>query len=259
MKKELIISAIQANIVWEQPHENRLSFKQHIHRLSEKTDLVVLPEMFTTGFSMNPQSIAETMGGETVEWMVLTATSLNIALVGSLVIKEEGRYFNRVVFVHPEGMIETYDKRHSFGLAGENLHYTSGTERLIVNYKGWKIQPLICYDLRFPVWSRYTNDYDVLLYMANWPKPRILAWDVLLQARAIENMSYCLGVNRIGKDKNGHEYIGHTAIYDFLGKPIRNTKEESEDFIECKLSKASLYEARKQLNFLNDRDTFRLV
>ena len=156
-------------------------------------------------------------------------------------------------------MIETYDKRHSFGLAGENLHYTSGTERLIVNYKGWKIQPLICYDLRFPVWSRYTNDYDVLLYMANWPKPRILAWDVLLQARAIENMSYCLGVNRIGKDKNGHEYIGHTAIYDFLGKPIGNTKEGSEDFIECKLSKASLYEARKQLNFLNDRDTFRLV
>ena len=215
--------------------------------------------MFTTGFSMNPQSIAETMGGETVEWMVLTATSLNIALVGSLVIKEEGRYFNRAVFVHPEGMIETYDKRHSFGLAGENLHYTSGTERLIVNYKGWKIQPLICYDLRFPVWSRYKNDYDVLLYMANWPKPRILAWDVLLQARAIENMSYCLGVNRIGKDKNGHEYIGHTAIYDFLGKPIENTKERSEDFIECKLSKASLYEARKQLNFLNDRDTFRLV
>ena len=212
MKKELIISAIQANIVWEQPHENRLFFKQHIHRLSEKTDLVVLPEMFTTGFSMNPQSIAETMSGETVEWMVLTATSLNIALVGSLVIKEEGRYFNRAIFVHPEGMIETYDKRHSFGLAGENLHYTSGTERLIVNYKGWKIQPLICYDLRFPVWSRYKNDYDVLLYMANWPKPRILAWDVLLQARAIENMSYCLGVNRIGKDKNGHEYIGHTAI-----------------------------------------------
>ena len=180
-------------------------------------------------------------------------------LWGALVIKEAENFYNRVVFVHPNGTIETYDKRHSFSLAGEDKAYTSGTDKLIVDYKGWKICPLICYDLRFPVWSRYNNDYDVLLYMANWPKPRILAWDSLLKARAIENISYCIGVNRVGEDANGYEYIGHTSGFDYLGGQIATTKEGEEDVLSCRLLKSELEKTRKKLNFLYDRDQFEII
>lgn len=258
MQEVLHIAAIQANLIWEQSEQNRAHFKKAIDQLSSEVDLVVLSEMFSTGFTMQPKRVAESMEDETVQWMIQVAKSKEIALVGSLVIEEHGNYYNRAIFVHPSGQLEHYDKRHSFGLAGEDEEYTSGTEKLIVNYKGWKLFPLICYDLRFPVWSRYDDDYEVLIYMANWPKPRILAWDSLLRARAIENMSYCIGVNRVGLDENKYEYIGHTSVYDFLGEKIADTQEGKEDVLECVLVRSELQKTRKKLNFLNDRDAFEI-
>ena len=259
MQDVLNVVAIQANLIWENSMANLQSFENTINQLQLDTDLVVLPEMFSTGFTMKPIKVAESMKGTTIKWMKEIAIKKEIAIVGSLVIEENDNFYNRAVFVHPNGTIETYDKRHSFSLAGEDEEYTSGEDRLIVHYKGWKICPLICYDLRFPAWSRYNNDYDVVLYMANWPKPRILAWDTLLRARAIENMSYCIGVNRVGIDANGYEYIGHTSAYDFLGARLANTIEGKEGYLECRLIKSNLDETRKKLNFLNDRDEFEIV
>ncbi|MEQ6124985.1 amidohydrolase [Pseudotenacibaculum sp. MALMAid0570] len=256
MQEALTVVAIQANLIWEKTQENLDLFESKINELSEDVDLIILPEMFSTGFTMEPKSVAEKMNGITVQWMKKIAITKKIALVGSVVIEEDNKYYNRAIFIHPNGLIETYDKRHSFSLAGEHKAYTSGKEKLIVDYKGWKLLPLICYDLRFPVWSRSNNDYDILLYMANWPKPRIVAWDSLLKARAIENMSYCIGVNRVGEDKNGHQYIGHTAVYDYLGEQIGFTKEAEEGYLKTTLFKKSLQETRKKLNFLNDRDQF---
>lgn len=258
MQETLTVVAIQANLVWENSQENLASFQKTIDQLSSDIDLVVLPEMFSTGFTMQPKAVAQKMEGTTVSWMKNIATSKNIAVVGSVVIEEDGNYHNRAIFVHPDGSLETYDKRHSFSLAGEDEEYTSGRHRLIVEYKGWKLFPLICYDLRFPVWSRFNDDYEVLIYMANWPKPRIVAWDSLLKARAIENMSYCIGVNRVGEDKNGYEYIGHTSVYDYLGEEIATTDEGQEGYLKVTLQKSGLYETRKKLNFLNDRDQFEI-
>ena len=258
MKNELNIVGIQSSIVWEKPDTNLEYFDQQISKLPSTVDLVILPEMFTTGFSMNPISIAETMEGPTVKWMVITAKIYSMAIVGSVVIKENDQYFNRLFFVHPNGHIETYDKRHLFTLAKENDQYTSGKERLIVLYKGWRICPLICYDLRFPVWSRNTNEYDLLVFVANWPSIRIHAWDTLLKARAIENMSYCIGVNRVGKDENGYEYNGHTAIYNFLGEKLSRTIEGKENILQCVVSKNELQKIRQKLNFLEDQDAFKI-
>ena len=218
MKNELNIVGIQSSIVWEKPEVNLEYFDQQISKLPSTIDLVILPEMFTTGFSMNPTSIAETMQGPSIKWLVTTAKINRMALVGSVAIKENAQYFNRLFFIHPNGHIETYDKRHLFTLAKENDQYTSGEERLIVLYKGWRICPFICYDLRFPVWSRNTDEYDLLVYVANWPSIRINAWDTLLKARAIENMSYCIGVNRVGEDENGYEYNGHQLFIIYSEK-----------------------------------------
>lgn len=258
MQNELKIAAIQANLTWENSQVNLDAFQEKIEELASDIDLIVLPEMFSTGFTMEPKPVAEKMDGNTVSWMVTIAKSKNIAIVGSVVIEEENHFHNRAIFVHPNGSLETYDKRHSFSLAGEHEAYISGEDKLIVNYKGWRICPLICYDLRFPVWSRYNDDYDVLIYMANWPKPRIFAWDTLLKARAIENMSYCIGVNRVGEDANSYEYIGHTSAYNFLGAEMASTQEGKEDVLECILSKPDLDAMRKKLNFLNDRDQFEI-
>ena len=258
MKNELNIVGIQSSIVWEKPAANLEYFGQQISKLPSTVDLVILPEMFTTGFSMNPISIAETMEGPSIKWIVTTAKTNRMALVGSVVIKENAKYFNRLFFIHPNGHIETYDKRHLFTLAKENDQYTSGEERLIVFYKGWRICPLICYDLRFPVWSRNTNEYDLLVFVANWPSIRIHAWDTLLKARAIENMSYCIGVNRVGKDENGYEYNGHTAIYNFLGEKLSRTIEGKENILQCVVSKNELQKIRQKLNFLEDQDAFKI-
>ncbi len=262
MKSNLKIAIIQTDLIWENPERNRQLFSEKIESISENVDLIVLPEMFTTGFTMHPEKVAETMDGKTIVWMKKLAKKNNTAITGSLIIKDklesesEDNYYNRLVFMSPSGNIQTYDKRHTFTLAGEDKVYTAGHKKLIVDYKGWKICPLICYDLRFPVWSRNNNDYDILLYVANWPKPRIAAWSTLLRARAIENMSYCLGVNRIGTDDNRNEYSGNSAAYDALGEPI-STIQPYENKIEIiSISKKQLLKTRQKFQFLEDRDRF---
>jgi len=258
MSKELNIVAIQANLTWVNPEKNRLYFEQVINKLTSNTNLVVLPEMFSTGFTMKPSSVSETMNGTTVSWMINMAKTYDIGIIGSMVIQENNQYFNRAIFVHPSGSLEIYDKRHLFSLAGEDRQYTPGTNRIVIQFKGWRICPFVCYDLRFPVWSRNTDNYDVLLFMANWPIPRIDAWDTLLKARAIENMSYCIGVNRIGEDENGYQYNGHTSAYNFLGEKVASTAEGKEDVLHCEISKTKLDEFRQKLNFLKDQDSFKI-
>lgn len=254
--KELSITFIQTNLQWENPLKNRTYFSDKIQEIAGETDIIILPEMFTTGFSMNASKLAETMDGATLQWMISEAKKNNSALTGSVIISENGLYYNRLFFVYPDGSFETYDKRHTFTLAGEDKIYTAGSKRLIVEYKGWKICPLICYDLRFPVWARNTDEYDLLLYVANWPAKRINAWDALLKARAIENMTYCLGVNRVGLDANGHEYVGHSAAYDALGEQISTTDFEKELVATIVLQRKHLDTHRTHLQFLNDRDRF---
>jgi len=252
------IALIQTSLIWENPLENRSHLAQKITGFMEEVDLIVLPEMFSSGFTMNPETVAEKMDGETVLWLRHLAKAKNCAITGSLVIEENGSYYNRLVFVYPTGELKWYDKRHLFTLSGEHLHYTAGTERLIVDYKGFKICPLICYDLRFPVFSRNDADYDLLIYVANWPKPRINAWDILLKARAVENMCYTIGVNRVGSDHNRHDYVGHSQVVDFLGDYVLEPQEADAVFI-VELDKAKQMETRNKLNFLNDRDSFKII
>lgn len=254
--EEIKIALIQADLAWEDPDKNRENFNRTLSAMDRDTDLVVLPEMFTTGFTMDPERVFELPGGPTAKWMADWAKVNNTALAGSVVIKENEVYRNRFLFVYPEGQIVHYDKRHSFTLAGEHKKYHSGTERVLIEYRGWKIFPQICYDLRFPVFSRNNLDYDLLIYVANWPAVRIDAWDTLLKARAIENMAWSIGVNRIGKDGNNYEYPGHSAIYDGLGKKIAYSS--SEEVLYATLDRTSIEKARKKLGFLNDRDDFNL-
>ena len=252
------IALVQSSLLWENPKENRNYFEQKINSITENVDLIVLPEMFTSGFTMNPKAAAETMQGETVLWLQALAKAKNSAITGSLVIQENDNFYNRLVFIFPSGEIKTYDKKHLFTLAGEDKKYTSGIQKLIIEYKGFKICPLICYDLRFPVFARNTEDYDVLIYVANWPKPRINAWDALLKARAIENMCYTIGVNRVGEDANQLEYPGHSKAIDCLGNTIVDCEQELGVFI-LELDKNAQQEMRKKLNFLNDRDDFTII
>lgn len=254
--QELKVALVQTNLVWEHPAENRKQLTAKINAISEEVDIIVLPEMFTSGFTMHPENVAETMEGETITWLKQLAAEKNAAITGSLVISEENQYFNRSVFVLPSGEIETYDKKHTFTLAGEHKVYKAGTEKNIIHYKGWKICPLICYDLRFPVWARNVENYDVLLYVANWPKPRVNAWDALLKARAIENMSYCIGVNRVGLDANSHEYSGHSAAYDVLGEKLTDIQPNKEETAIVTLTKKNIETYRNKLKFLDDKDTF---
>lgn len=257
MNNELRIALIQTNLIWENPKANRTHFENKVSTI-HNTDLIILPEMFTTGFTMNAATIAETMDGATISWLKQLAKDKQTAITGSLVIKEGEKYYNRLVFVEPCGKLSYYDKRHTFTLAGEDKVYTAGAEKIIIDYKGWKICPLICYDLRFPVWARNTRDYDLLLYVANWPKIRVSAWEALLKARAIENMSYCIGVNRVGIDANNYAYSGHSAAYNVLGHRI-DTLPTDQDAIEIvTLEKNHIKTYRKKLGFLEDRDYFNL-
>lgn len=255
---KLKIAIIQSDLVWENPNKNRSNFSDKINAISEEIDLIVLPEMFSTGFTMNPEKIAETMEGKTVQWMKNIASDRQAAITGSVIIKDNKHFYNRLLFVHPSGKIEVYDKRHTFTLAGEDKVYSSGNKKLIVEYKGWKICPLVCYDLRFPVWARNVEEYDLLLYVANWPKPRINAWDVLLKARAIENMCYCVGVNRVGKDESDYEFSGHSAVYNVLGEEISTIKPNQKQTEIVVLNKNHIYTNRDKLQFLNDKDEFSL-
>jgi omega-amidase len=254
----LNIAAIQTSLIWQNPAENRIKLSKKINSITENVDIIVLPEMFTTGFSMKTGELAESMTGETVLWMKQLAKKKNAAIAGSVIISEDNNYYNRFLFVHPSGEINKYDKRHLFTLAGEEKVYTAGNQKIIVEYKGWKICPLVCYDLRFPVWARNIENYDVLMYVANWPKRRIEAWDALLKARSIENMSYVVGVNRVGVDANKFEYNGHSAVYNFLGEGISNIEEDKESITVVKLEKEHLQKVRNKLNFLNDKDLFEI-
>ena len=249
------IALIQIPLVWEDPKSNREYIEQKINALEAGTDLIVLPEMFTTGFTMQPERVAETMQGETVLWMQSLAKAKNCAITGSLVIMEEGNYYNRLLFVFPSGEIEFYNKRHLFTLAGEDKSYTKGTQKLIIEYRGWKICPLICYDLRFPVFARNVEQYDLLLYVANWPTIRIQAWDTLLKARAVENMSYTIGINRVGKDEKDYDYSGHSQVVDFLGN-YTIEPQKTEGIFYAQLDKEALRQTRVKLGFLNDQDAF---
>lgn len=252
----LNVALVQTSLAWEDPKANRTNIEDKVSTIT--ADLIVLPEMFSSGFTMNASEVAETMDGETIAWLKILSKTKNAAIVGSLVITENNNYFNRLVFVEPNGTLTPYDKRHTFTLAGEHKVYTAGSEKIIIDYKGFKICPLVCYDLRFPVWARNSEDYDVLIYVANWPKVRIAAWDALLKARAIENMSYCIGVNRVGLDGNNYEYSGHSGAYDVLGHRMDTIAESTETIEVVTLEKSHITKYRERLGFLKDRDTFSL-
>ncbi|GAA4275894.1 nitrilase family protein [Aquimarina mytili] len=260
MNSTLNIALIQADLVWENALKNREAFTQKINSISHKVDLIVLPEMFNTGFTMNAVEVAETMEGETLQWLTQMSNDKNCAIAGSLIIKEDNSYYNRLIFMFPNGTYKKYDKHQLFTLAKEQEVFTAGQDEVIVDYKDWKIKLQVCYDLRFPVWARNTSAYDVLLYVASWPKPRINAWDVLLKARAIENMSYCIGVNRVGVDGKGYEYNGHSAVYDVLGNSVlKENPIETETVQYITLEKSHILEIRKKLPFLQDADQFKLL
>lgn len=260
--QDLAVSLIQADLHWEEIDANLAMFEEMIWSI-DQTDLVVLPEMFTSGFSMNAEKLAEPPGGKTFKWMRQMATQLKTAITGSYIVKEKGQYFNRLYFVHPDGSSEQYDKKHLFNLAAEGDTFTPGDERLIVTYKGWKIHPLICYDLRFPVWARSHKDgeelyeYDLLIYVANWPDTRIQAWDALLKSRAIENLAYCAGVNRIGKDQAAKNYNGHSGAYSAKGDELIFSDGE-EKIMTVNLSASELQDYRNDFPFQADADDFSL-
>jgi omega-amidase len=251
------VALIQSTLVWENPEANRAYFEKKINAITEEVNLIILPEMFTSGFTMEPAKVAETMNGKTLLWMQSLAKAKNAAITGSAVIEENSNFYNRMLFVFPSGEIEHYDKRHLFTLAGEDKVYSRGSQKLIVDYLGWKICPMVCYDLRFPVFSRNVENYDLLIYVASWPKTRIKAWDTLLAARAIENMSYTIGVNRIGEDKNGYAYVGHSQVVNFLGEHVLES-EESDGVFLVELNKDKMMETRLKLDFLSDRDDFEI-
>jgi predicted amidohydrolase len=254
----LRVTMVQTELAWQDPVANRHRLAAHFRGLMGHTDLVVLPEMFSTGFSMDAGSLAEDMDGPTVGWMREEAAALGCVITGSLIVREQGRCYNRLVWARPDGTTGHYDKRHLFRIASEQDHYAPGAQRLVVELKGWRVCPMICYDLRFPVWSRSRNDYDLLLYIANWPQRRAHAWSTLLRARAIENLSYVVGVNRIGKDGNGATYAGDSVALDFLGQSL--SSEGGGDRVETAvLDLESLRSHRQSFPAHLDADRFEFV
>lgn len=285
----LTITTIQTDLIWEEKAANLRMLEQKINRIEQKTEIVVLPEMFNTGFSMKPEQLAETMDGESVEWMKRMSRENGIVLTGSLMIEEDGNYYNRMIWMLPNGQYGHYDKRHLFAYAEEDKHYSSGNKRLIASVKGWKINLLVCYDLRFPVWARNqvfdsrndrdksaqtgegpstpeiigtgplrTSEYDVLIYVANWPERRSHAWKTLLCARAIENQCYVVGVNRVGTDANNINYSGNSLIIDPLGQVLYHMADE-EDVNTIILQKELLEETRTKFPFWKDADSFKIL
>lgn len=253
--QDLKITIIQPDIIWENPQANLDKYSQWIENI-EETDIILLPEMFTTGFSMKPENLKELMNGNSVAWMKKVAADKNVAVVGSLIIKENKQIFNRALWVFPDGTIQKYDKRHLFTMGQERLHYSHGEEKTIVEFKGWKFCPLICYDLRFPVWARNSEDYDVILFMSNWPSPRHHVWKNLLISRAIENQAYCFGINRTGIDGTGLSYSGDSVCVSPKGKAdFMGDKESIQTF---KISYSELHNFRKSFPLLNDRDNFKI-
>ena len=257
----LSFSIIQTNLFWEDKGANLTHLEQKIMGIESYTEIIVLPEMFSTGFSMQPEIHAETMDGPTIEWMRRLSETKKVIITGSLIIKEEDKFYNRLIWMLPNGELGYYDKRHLFAFAGEDQHYTAGNKRLIASVKGWKINLQICYDLRFPVWARQTkgteSEYDVLLYVANWPEKRNHAWKILLTARAIENQCVTIGVNRVGLDGNNNAHSGDSLIVGPLGEVLYHCAYE-EDVFNITLQKEEITNARSQFPFWKDADFFHI-
>jgi len=257
MNSTLRVTLVQSDIAWQDPTQNRRRLAAHFRGLAGHTDLIVLPEMFSTGFSMDAEALAEPMDGPTVDWMREEAAAMGCVITGSVIVRDTGRHYNRLVWARPDGTLAHYDKRHLFRMAGEHEHFAAGGARLTVELKGWRICPLVCYDLRFPVWSRGRDDYDLLLYVANWPARRAHAWSALLRARAIENLCYVAAVNRIGRDGNGASYAGDSVALDFLGQPL--SSEGGGDRVETAvLDMESLRAYRESFPAHLDADGFEL-
>ena len=254
----LTLNLLQTTTHWHDPAANRAHFEARFDALPKDGDLVVLPEMFSTGFTMASEIQAETMDGPTVRWLQASARHLGRAVCGSMVIEDGGRFYNRFLLVTPEGGLEHYDKRHRFRMAGEHEHYAAGTERVVLEYLGFRILPQVCYDLRFPVFSRSQEDYDLLIYVANWPAARALAWQTLLRARAIENLSFSVGVNRIGTDGNGVRYTGGSAVLHPDGTALVDLGARSEiGTVTLDLDELGNY--RQGFPAWRDRDAFELA
>jgi omega-amidase len=269
--QDLKISIVQSELHWENMDKNLESFSKKISAIEETTDLIILPEMFSTGFTMNAKSNAEEINGKTMEWMKSKSREKNCVITGSIIIRDKAPsslekardevFYNRLIWMKPDGTYLSYNKRHLFQLADEHQTYTSGNKKIIAEINGWKICPLICYDLRFPVWSRRTKteDYDLLIYVANWPDKRIQAWKQLLIARAIENQCYVAGVNRIGTDGNNIHHSGYSAVIDFKGETLSKTQPNEEFTETISLNKDTLLEFRKHFAFSDDADEFSIL
>ena len=282
--QNLSVTLIQINLFWENPTANLANLEEKIAQISLPTDLIILPEMFNTGFTMNVKEVAEPMNFTTFKWIKQQAKRVQAVITGSFIVKEGEQYFNRLIWMRPDGSFEIYDKRHLFRMGGEHHNFAGGSKRLIVELKGWRICPLICYDLRFPVWSRNFQEekkskeikeniipnnsnllfessslnYDLLIYVANWPAVRSQVWDTLLQARAIENQSFCIGVNRVGNDRMGLNYTGNSAVIDFKGNPIFYQK-DSEIIKSQILNKEELDDFRAKFPAYLDADDFEII
>ena len=257
---KLKVALFQVDIKWEKQNENLKKYDRLFAQLDAETDLVVLPELFATGFTMNVINQWESTDGNTVNWLIKKAKANNALILGSVIIKENNNYFNRLLAVFPDGDIQYYDKRHLFRMGEEHIHYTTGSKKLFITYKEWKIFPLICYDLRFPVWSRnVNNEYDLMVYIANWPEKRREHWLKLLFARAIENQSYVIGVNRIGKDGRGVGYSGDSIVIDPKGEIISSQLTKKEKIITAILHKEMLIKNRNKFPVYLDADQFKLI
>jgi len=257
MTQETLIAAIiQLDQVWEDSTANRLKLDEWLQKINKNTDVVFLAEMFNTGFSLNTSALAETMVGETVRWMKQRSAEYGFALCGSLIISENDLYYNRLIFAEPTGEVHFYNKRHLFTMEGEESQFQQGMERIIVLYKGWRICPLICYDLRFPVWARNRNEYDLLVYSASWPQARDEVWNTLLKARALENQAYVVGANRVGVDGNSIGYSGNSQVIDPKGSVLAMTEEYVENIVVVPLSYNELLRFRLDFPVLNDVDSF---
>lgn len=265
----ITFTLIQTVLHWEDKEANLRMLEEKIMQIKEKTQVVVLPEMFSTGFSMKAEALAETMNGQTVQWMKNVAAKKRVIITGSVIIEEDGAYYNRLIWMLPNGQYGVYNKRHLFAYAGEHEHYTPGNQRFIASVNGFKINLLVCYDLRFPVWSRQVAvrddegkaeapEYDILVYVANWPERRSHAWKTLLQARAIENQCYVIGVNRVGEDGNGFYHSGDSAVINPMGETLY-TKAHEEAIFTITLQKDELQKVREKLPFWRDADPFLLI
>ncbi|MBI9035176.1 MAG: amidohydrolase [Bacteroidales bacterium] len=262
--QDLKVTLFQSDLVWENTQMNLDNFSKKFELLTEKTDLIILPEMFNTGFAVEPENVAETISGPTMHWLREKASLLDCVIAGSLIIYDNGNFYNRFVWMQADGFFYTYDKRHLFRMGGEHHKFSSSDKSIVISYKGWKIRPSICYDLRFPVWTKnnFSNevyDYDLLIYVANWPTARVDVWKTLLKARAIENQAIVVGVNRIGKDGNGLDHCGPTMVINERGEIIAQVDENHEGFCTASLSLGALSDFRKKFTVGLDWDRFEIL